>query len=170
MDGPAADAKRVYCNTEGLFGAPCTCKINLAFPLYTRRHTLTQSCIFEHQQYQMKSFTLPSSAPHLQARPTLLPPSSSALQNLHQAFAVSAHWSRFQVGTQGDWEDPVHLRAAVHTRQIAALACIAQSQVQRVLASVPPQHRTMAGKKEFKLTSTALTLMTSNALPSPIHS
>ena len=148
MDGHAADAKRACCNTKGSFEPLVPVKISLASPLNTQRRTLTQSCIFEHQQYQMRSFSLPSSAHHWQVRPTLLPPSSSALQNLRRAFAVSARWSRFQVGTQGDWEDPVHLHAAMHARQVAAIACIAQSQVQRVLASIPPQHWIMAGKEE----------------------
>ena len=55
-------------------------KISLASRLYTGKRTLAQSCIFEHQQYQMKPFSLPPSTPHLQAWPTLLPPSSSPLQ------------------------------------------------------------------------------------------
>ena len=61
-DGRAA--KRAYCNTKGSYLAPLVhVKISLASPLYTRRRALAQSCIFEHQRCQMKSFSLPSSAP-----------------------------------------------------------------------------------------------------------
>ena len=168
MDGHAADRGHIAIPKDHL--APLVpVKISLASRLYTGRRTLAQSCIFEHQQYQMKPFSLSSSTPHLQARPTLLPPSSSPLQ-LYIEPSPFLH-----IGRVSKWGR----RATGRTQYICAPLCILGSRCACLHRPKPgatcacfcstsaPDH---GRKGRVKLTSTASTLMTSNALPSTIHS
>ena len=143
-------------------------KISLASRLYTGRRTLAQSCIFEHQQYQMKPLSLSSTTPASASTADSATPvsSSNSTLSLHHFCTLVA----FPSGDAGRLGGPsTSARRCAHSA--SRCACLHRPKSGATCACFCSTSAPDHGRKgKVKLTSTASTLMTSNALPSLIHS
>ena len=169
MDGHAADAKRAYCNTKGSFGPLVPVKISLASPLHTKtypRPVLHFRASAIPNEIDLTSIIRTSSAITTDsATPVFFRSSKSTL-----SFRRFCPLAAFPSGDAGRLGGP-STSARRCTYSVSRCACLHRPKPGVTCACFCSTSAQDHGRKgKVKLTSTASTLMTSNALPSPFHS